>query len=113
MAFRSLLQLAPPGARSPSLPPGRPMSAASNDMCPGELVHSVSAEQSVLGSILADPAQWARVSPLVAESDFYRPDHRHIWRAMATLQNNGKVSDVVTVLEHLTRGNELDEAGGF
>jgi putative DNA primase/helicase len=78
-----------------------------------ELPHSVVAEQNLLGSILADSMQWERVANLLQESDFFRPDHRLVWRAIATLQSLNTAVDPVTVAEHLTLGGELEAAGGL
>ncbi len=45
--------------------------------------HSVEAEQSVLGGLMLDNETWDQVSEIVAEDDFYRHDHRMIFRAVA------------------------------
>lgn len=74
---------------------------------------SVEAEQNVLGSLLADPSQWIHIASMLKESDFSRPDHKLIWRAMSTLHSNGHKVDHVTVAEHLKLGGELDAAGGL
>lgn len=75
--------------------------------------HSVEAEQNVLGSLLLDQEQWERVAPLIAQSDFFRPDHRIIYAAIADLKNSGLIADAVTVAEHLKLGRQLDDAGGM
>lgn len=74
--------------------------------------HSVEAEQNLLGSLLLDQEQWARVQADLGEGDFFRPDHRLIYRAIADLRRAGIASDVVTVAEHLKLGHQLNEAGG-
>ncbi len=42
--------------------------------------HSIEAEQSVLGGLLLSADAWDSVSEAVVDSDFYRPDHRLIFR---------------------------------
>jgi hypothetical protein len=42
--------------------------------------HSVEAEQSVLGGLLLENSAWDRIGDLLREDDFYRADHRLIWR---------------------------------
>ena len=45
--------------------------------------HSVEAEQSLLGALLLDNQAFDRVADLVTGEDFYRDDHRRIWRHIA------------------------------
>ena len=47
--------------------------------------HSVEAEQSLLGALLIDNQAFDRIADLVAAEDFYRDDHRRIWRHIAKL----------------------------
>ena len=42
--------------------------------------HSVEAEQAVLGGLLLSNSAWDRIGDVVSESDFYRADHRVLWR---------------------------------
>ncbi len=74
--------------------------------------HSVEAEQSVLGGLLLDASAWDSVADVVRGDDFYRPDHRLIFKAIGHLASQGKPCDVITVSEQLERRAELDEAGG-
>jgi replicative DNA helicase len=75
--------------------------------------HSVEAEQAVLGGLLLDPAAWDNVADAVVGDDFYRPDHRLIFAAIAELAAEGKPCDVVTVSQHLERTGRLEPAGGL
>jgi len=75
--------------------------------------HSLEAEQSLIGGILLDNAAWERVADLVTESDFYRDDHRRIYRHIAKLIDLGKPADVVTVFESLEKNSEAEQAGGL
>ena len=47
--------------------------------------HSVEAEQAVLGGLLLDTTAWDQVGDSVGAEDFYRPDHRLIFEAIAEL----------------------------
>ena len=75
--------------------------------------HSAKAEQSVLGGLLLDNHAWEKIADLIGEGDFYRYDHRLIWRAIAKLIDGGRPADVITVSERLESTNELSEVGGL
>ena len=75
--------------------------------------HSIPAEQSVLGGLMLDNEAWDRIADRVAEDDFYRRDHRLIFRAIAELAEHGKPLDVVTLGEWLENADLLEEAGGM
>ena len=75
--------------------------------------HSIEAEQSILGGLLLDNSKWDVVGDKVIEDDFYRQEHRLIYRVVARLANNGNPVDVVTVAEELERLNELEAIGGM
>jgi replicative DNA helicase len=75
--------------------------------------HSVEAEQSVLGALLIDTTAWDQMADVVSAEDFYRPDHRLIFEALAELTLGGRPGDVVTVAEQLGRRGRLEEAGGL
>jgi replicative DNA helicase len=75
--------------------------------------HSVEAEQAVLGGLLLDTQAWDQVGDSVATDDFYRPDHRLIFDAIAELVAESKPVDVVTVSEKLDRLGKLGDAGGL
>ena len=76
--------------------------------------HSIEAEQSLIGGLLiAGEKAWDDIADLVRESDFYRDDHRRIFRHVGLLAGAGKAVDVVTVFESIERSNESDQAGGL
>jgi len=75
--------------------------------------HSVEAEQSVLGGILLDTSAWDKITDLLSESDFYRHEHRLIWRHIGRLTEHAKPIDVITVAESLESHAELEKAGGL
>lgn len=73
-----------------------------------ELFH-VESEQSVLGGLLIDPNAFDRID-FLAESDFYREDHRIIFRHIALMLSERKPIDVVTVAESLASAGD-DQVG--
>lgn len=75
--------------------------------------HSIEAEQSLIGGILLDNSSWDRVADLVAEVDFYRDEHRRIFRHIALLIEQGKPADVVTVYESLDKSGDAQHVGGL
>jgi replicative DNA helicase len=75
--------------------------------------HSIEAEQSVLGGLLLDNAAWDRIGDVLAVDDFYRDDHRRIYRHIARLLESGKPADVVTVAESVESSEDKDKAGGL
>ena len=75
--------------------------------------HSVEAEQSVLGGLLLSNQSWDRIGDTLGEGDFYRGDHRIIWRTIVKLIEDNKPADVLTVAETLKLNGELDGIGGL
>ncbi len=75
--------------------------------------HSIEAEQSLLGGLMLENSTWDQVSEIVVEDDFYRKDHRLIFRAIRSLSENSTPFDVVTLSEWLENNNEQDNAGGL
>ena len=75
--------------------------------------HSLEAEQSVLGGLMIANDVWDRVADMVSDVDFYRPEHRLIFRRMAQLVEAGQPIDVVTLADALAHADELARAGGF
>ncbi|WP_271273176.1 replicative DNA helicase [Aliamphritea hakodatensis] len=75
--------------------------------------HSQEAEQSVLGGMMLDNNAWDTVSEIVLEAQFYRHNHRLIFRTMEKLVAAMQPIDVVTLSEELDRTANLEEAGGL
>ncbi len=75
--------------------------------------HSIEAESSVLGGLLLDNGAWDRVGDLLAESDFYRYEHRQVYAAISALVNTSRPADVITVYEHLQALGKAEEIGGL
>jgi replicative DNA helicase len=75
--------------------------------------HSIEAEQSVLGGLLIDNGAFDRVADVVSDSNFYRDDHRRIFRHIVRLVERGKPADVVTVDEAIKGSEDKDKTGGL
>jgi DnaB-like helicase N terminal domain len=74
---------------------------------------SAEAEQAVLGSVLIDAGAFPRIASMLAEDDFYRPDHRLIYGAITSLARNGSPPDAVTIFEELKRQGKDGDMGGL
>ncbi|NRB39314.1 MAG: replicative DNA helicase [Pseudomonadales bacterium] len=75
--------------------------------------HSIEAEQSVLGGLLLANERWDDIADVITSDDFYRPDHRQIFRAMELLIEAQSPIDVVTLADKLQSIDELDHIGGL
>ena len=72
--------------------------------------HSLEAEQAVLGGLLLDNETWDLVADQLGAEDFFRQEHRLIFRAIESLANQSVPFDVVTLAEKL---ETQPEAGGL
>ena len=70
------------------------------------------AEQSVLGSLLIDPDAIIKVGAFLAPEDFYREAHQVIYRAIQTLHERRSPTDLVTLVDELTRQGQIEFIGG-
>ncbi|MHA7834440.1 MAG: replicative DNA helicase, partial [Algiphilus sp.] len=75
--------------------------------------HSIEAEQSVLGGLMLNNNAWLDLAGRLSEDDFYREDHRLIFRGIRELLDVGKPCDFVTLSEYLRGRGSLDPAGGL
>lgn len=80
---------------------------------------SQESEQSVLGGLMLSAHNTAPAALLeliadsnLAERDFYRRDHRIIFRAIQTLAENGQPADAVTLGEWIESNGLSSEVGG-
>jgi replicative DNA helicase len=74
--------------------------------------HSIEGEQAVLGGLLLSPRAFDQVADVITEADFYREDHRLIYRAINELSNRGKPCDAVTVTEWFEARGVVDQVDG-
>ena len=75
--------------------------------------HSLEAEQAVLGGLMLANDAWDRIADRVHEEDFYRREHRLLFRALGELADQDQPRDVVTVSEWLSQRGELDNVGNL
>ena len=75
--------------------------------------NSYEGEQSVLGGLLLDNVAWEKVADVLSDKDFYRQEHRLIFRAIGRLIELARPADVITVQEELEKHDELKEIGGL
>ncbi len=74
--------------------------------------YSLEAEQSVLGALMLDNHTWDIVADRLCEADFYRPEHRLIFRAISALAARSKPFDVITLSDWLASQQQLEQAQG-
>jgi len=75
--------------------------------------HSVEAEQSVLGGLLLEAQALDKIADLITDDDFYRHEHKLIYRHIVRLSELAKPVDVITIAEALEIAGELDKVGGL
>ena len=75
--------------------------------------HSIEAERSVLGGLMLDENAWDNISDSLVAEDFYRSDHRIIYRVMADLVEKSHPLDIITISEALEGIGELENVGGL
>ena len=56
--------------------------------------YSEEAEQSVLGGLMLDNSTWDHIADIIREEDFYRQDHRLVFRAINELADRNDPFDV-------------------
>lgn len=74
--------------------------------------HSLEAEQAVLGGLMLSKDAWDRVADRIDEVDFYRTDHRLIFRAIRELSEQGMPYDAITLGEWFQAQDLVDRVGG-
>lgn len=74
--------------------------------------HSVEAEQAVLGGLMLRPDAIETIADKLSESDFYRKDHRAIYRAVVELSARGRPCDAVTLMDWFDDNGLGDMIGG-
>lgn len=75
--------------------------------------HSIEAEQAVLGGLMIESQAVDRVLDRIQAPDFYRTEHRAIYKAMLQLMERNQPIDVITVSEVLEKHQQLAEVGGL
>ena len=75
--------------------------------------NNIEAEQSVIGSLLLDREVVLEVLDILSPDDFYEDKHRVLFEVIATLFNENKSIDILTVSERLKMLNYLEVVGGI
>lgn len=86
--------------------------AKDHDTPPVDVPNNLAAEAAVLGAILFDNNAYQRVTELLRPEDFYAPAHQEIYSTAASLIEQGRVADGVTLREHFERTDQLTAIGG-
>ena len=73
---------------------------------------STEAEQAVLGGLMLAPESLPRIADWLAETDFYRRDHRLIYRAILDLAAKAQPFDAVTMGEWFEANCLAEQVGG-
>lgn len=73
---------------------------------------SLEAEQSTLGAMMLERDAIARAVEILTADDFYRENHRKIYRAILNLFDKGEPVDLITIVEELRRKGQLEEVAG-
>jgi len=74
--------------------------------------HSDEAEQAVLGAVLRDNEALGKVKDILGPQDFYLRRHQTIYDAMLEMADTDVPIDLVTLMDHLRTGGQLENAGG-
>lgn len=74
---------------------------------------SLEAEQGVLGALLFDPGALAKISDVLATTDFFTRSHKLIFDAITTLAGEGVSIDPISLFERLERDGNANDAGGL
>lgn len=79
-----------------------------NDTLPPQ---NVEAEEAILGGILLDPEAISRIADLLTPEAFYINAHQEIYKAALLLHNQGKPTDLMSVMTWLNDNNLLEKVG--
>lgn len=74
--------------------------------------HDIAAEQAVLGALMIAPESLAKIQDWLVEDDFYRKDHRLIYRAICGLIGRGDPVDTLTMSDWLEANGLAELIGG-
>ena len=75
--------------------------------------HNMEAEQSILGGVLINNDAMNQIMDLLTPECFYREAHALIFQGMIDLYNNSEPIDLITLSQHLTEKNRIDNTGGI
>jgi replicative DNA helicase len=73
---------------------------------------NIEAEEAILGGILLDPEAYDRVADKLHPEMFYVSAHRDIYKALRSLAQDNKPTDLLAVINWLNDRDMLDRVGG-
>ncbi len=73
---------------------------------------AVSLEEAVLGALMLDKDGLVVVLDILGERSFYKESHQLIYQAMLRLFEKSQPIDLLTVMEELKKGGDLETVGG-
>lgn len=76
------------------------------------MIRGVEEEVAVLGAILTDGNLYQIAAEKLRENDFYKEEHRLIWRKMSDLASRGQPIDCISVTAEFKKDRDLTRAGG-
>jgi len=74
--------------------------------------HSREAERAVLGGLMLDPERMGTVAEHVGADDFYAEAHQKLFELMAGMAERGEPTEMVAVVDAITRAGLQDAVGG-
>lgn len=74
---------------------------------------NIEAEESVLGSMLIEAAAVMTATEILSVEDFYKENHRIIFRRMLEMSESQEAVDMVTLSDKLRATGELERIGGM
>ena len=72
---------------------------------------AVEVEQAVLGAMMIDAAAVTDAIDVLRPEYFYKPEHKVIYGAIASLFEKSQAIDIMTVANELKKNGELEVAG--
>lgn len=74
--------------------------------------HSLDLEEFVIGGVMMERDKFYLIEGIINEDDFYKQEHRLIFKAIRYLAGNNQSTDILNVTERLRFTGELEQAGG-
>lgn len=73
---------------------------------------SIEAEQAILGGIILDNTSWNEVSQNLESNDFYKKNHRIIFKTIEKALKKNQNIDLISLTELLKHNKEINQIGG-
>lgn len=77
------------------------------------LPYSLEAERAVIGGLMLDNSGWEKIAGDLYDADFYRAEHKAIFRAINSLADNNEPFDPVTLSEHIDAASNADSGSSL